>query len=259
MAISKQINQKTIWITGASSGIGFELAKLLVRSNNFVIVSARSEDKLSALKIANGERVEVVPLDVTKSESFTKAEKKLNEITDHLDAVICCAGTCEYDEGPSLNMDVYNRVMQTNFFGVVQTLNLALPLLKKSDTAAQIVGVSSLTTTAPFPRAQAYGASKAALEYFLESLKVDLQPHSIDVSIVRPGFVNTRLTKRNNFSMPFIISSQSAAHIMFDGISERKTYIDFPKRMSYSLRLLNLSSWFWYKVVAPKLRRSDSL
>lgn len=253
------ITGKTVWLTGASSGIGFELAQLLIKANNFVIVSARSKDRLQSLKLSNGERVTMLPLDVTSDESVRLARQLLNEVTDHLDLVICCAGTCEYDDGPDLNADMYSRVMNTNFLGTVQTLNMALPLLKKSESRAHIVGVSSLTTEAPFPRAQAYGASKAALEYFLESLKVDLDSEGIDVSIVRPGFVDTPLTQKNDFSMPFLMGTAKAAELMLQGIKKRKTYINFPKRMCYMLRLLNFSSWFWFKTIAPKLRRSDSL
>ena len=253
------IKGKSIWLTGASSGIGYALAKLLIENNNFVVVSARTQAKLEPLKTLGGDRVSIVTMDVADSESMKSAADRIGQHTDHLDMVIVCAGTCEYDDGPDLNIDMYRRVMQTNYFGAVETIHTALPFLKRSEQKAQIIGVSSLTTVAPFPRAEAYGASKAALEYFLLSLKVDLTPQGIDVFVVRPGFVDTPLTQKNDFEMPFLINSEQAAKAIVDGIAKGKTMIDFPKRMSYLLRTLNYCSSFWFKVVAPKLRKSDTL
>lgn len=254
------ISGKTIWITGASSGIGYELASELAKARNFVYLSARSKEKLQALKLRYPDNVYVLPLDVVDPASLVKAEKDLQEHTDHLDLVVLCAGTCDYDDSLSLLDAHYERLTQTNYLGSVRCLRIALPLLRRANGRAQIVGVSSLASVLPFPaRAAAYGASKAALEYFLQSLAVDLQYDSIDVSVVRPGFVDTPLTRKNDFDMPFLMTTAQAAGCILKGVAERKRVIEFPKRLVWSLKIMGLIPIFWMKVFAPKFRKSSTL
>lgn len=253
------ITGRTIWITGASSGIGLALAKRLAEQNNFLILSARSEDKLESLRATKPDQFAVLPVDVTGRESLAQVATGLGEITDYLDMVIVCAGTCEYDNGPFLDRELYQRVFDANFFGAVNTIQLALPLLKKSELRANIVGVSSLSTLAPFSRAEAYGSSKAALEYFLSTLRVDLAEDNIDVTIVRPGFVDTPLTRRNDFDMPFIMTSEQAAEALLQGLEKNKRIINFPWQMTYALKLLNAIPWVWFNFIAPRLKKSEDL
>lgn len=257
--MSSQIVGKTIWVTGASTGIGAELSRLLAASGNFVYVSARSEDKLQHLLASYPANIQPLPLDVGDIGSCDAAEKKLNAFTDHLDLVIICAGTCEYDDGPHLSLDVYERVMRTNFLGAINTVRIALPLLQNSSLGARIVGVSSLSALAPFPRAEAYGASKVALEYFLQSLKVDLADQNIGVTVVRPGFVDTPMTEKNDFSMPFIISCRSAADKILMGIAKEKLFVNFPWKMSVPLTLFGMLPRLWLNSIAPKFRKTETL
>jgi len=253
------ITGKTIWITGASSGIGLALAKRLAAQNNFIIVSARSSEKLEVLCSSQPDKFAVLPMDVSDGEALTHVKELLSNITDYLDMLIMCAGTCEYDNGPFLDSELYQRVFATNFFGAVNTIQLALPLLKQSENRATIVGVSSLSTLVPFTRAEAYGSSKAALEYFLSSLRVDLATSNIDVTIVRPGFVDTPLTQRNDFEMPFIQTPEEAASALIDGLNKNKRVINFPWRMVFTLKILYAIPWVWFNVIAKKLKKSGEL
>lgn len=254
-----RITGKTIWITGASSGIGLALAQRLAAQNNFIIASARSSDKLEALCSDQPDKFAVLPMDVSDSKALAHVNERLCNITDYLDMLIICAGTCEYDNGPFLDNDLYQRVFATNFFGAVNTAQLALPLLKKSESRAEIVGVSSLSTLAPFSRAQAYGSSKAALEYFLSSLRIDLAASNIDVTIVRPGFVDTPLTRRNDFNMPFIQTPEEAASALIKGLNKNKRVINFPLKMVFILNILYAIPWVWFNVIAMKLKKSEEL
>lgn len=254
-----EITDKTIWVTGASSGIGLAIAKRLAAQNNFIIVSARSPEKLEALCSSQPDKFALLPMDVSDSEALAHVGKRLCDITDYLDMLIMCAGTCEYDNGPFFDSDLYQRVFATNFFGAVNTVQLALPLLKKSERRAEIVGVSSLSTWVPFSRAQAYGSSKAALEYFLSSLRVDLNDSNVDVTIVRPGFVDTPLTRRNDFEMPFIQTPEEAVSAIIKGLGKNKRVINFPWKMVVTLKILYAIPWLWFNVIAKKLKKSEEL
>lgn len=256
---SNTFTNKTVWITGASSGIGYDLARSLAKARNFVYISARSEDKLNALREVYPHNIFAVPLDVADTDSLKKAEVQLGGHTDHIDCLILCAGTCEYDNDTSLSRNLFDRLTQINYLGSVETVRIALPLLRKSVSQPHIVGVSSLASVVPFPRAAAYGASKAALEYFLQSLKIDIQEEGIDITIVRPGFVDTPLTKKNDFDMPFLMSTDDAVTEIFKAIQKRKMFADFPKKMSIPLKFMRLFPMLWMKTIAPKFRKTSLL
>ncbi len=114
------------------------------------------------------------------------------------------AGSCEYLDFPDPDWSAVRRVMEVNFFGTVNCVEFVLPLLRAGHgRRPHLVVVASQVTAAPFPRAEAYGASKAALQYFCDSLRLDLAHEQIDVSVINPGFVDTPLTRKNDFEMPF--------------------------------------------------------
>lgn len=249
------LSNKTIWLVGASSGIGLELARQLAAAKNFVFVTARSIDKLDALRREFPQRVACIPGDITDQDSVASIERMLGDQTDTLDMVILCAGVCEYDDGPSLLTSMYRRVFDVNFFAAVACSNIALPFLKKS--RGMIVGMSSMAAVVPFPRAEAYGASKVALEYFLESLKIDLVGSGVDVKIVRPGFVKTPLTDRNDFSMPFILDAQTAAKKIISGLAGRQRIISFPWQMKNILGFFSCFKSFWLATIAKQFRKTE--
>jgi len=172
--------KKIYWIIGASSGIGLTLAERLAAEGHYIICTARREQRLNALKLKYPNRVKTLVWDVSTS-SEDAVEQQLKLETDVLDCMIYCAGICEYDDGPSLDGGMYRQVMETNFFGLLKACKIAIPLLKKSTLSPKLVGLSSLAARAAFPRAGAYGASKAAMEYFLQSLKIDLKDQNIEI------------------------------------------------------------------------------
>jgi short-subunit dehydrogenase len=160
-------------------------------------------------------------------------------ITDNLDTVILNAGTCEYVDVTSFKADLFERVVQANFLGAVRCIEASLELLK-SGKHPQLVGLSSAAAFTGLPRAEAYGASKAAIGSLFESLSLDLSSHAIDVSIVYPGFVDTPLTRRNDFAMPFLMSPEKAANLIVKGVDRRRLKIAFPGRLTWPLRFMSV-------------------
>ena len=260
-----------IWITGASSGIGLALAKAYSQQGHTVFISSRNVTRLhdiaSQLMQSNENNLDVrnptvipVACDVCSEEDMNQAYLTIKSHTSYLDTVILNAGDCEYFSIQEPKWSMMKRMMDVNYFGAIRTLEAALPLLREKQNARQnspnaskenahVVGISSLAINAPFPKAEAYGSSKAALRYFLDSLALDLHAENIDVTTVLPGFVKTPLTEKNDFSMPFLLDSDEAASRIINGLANHPGTFSFPKRLSY---LLKLSHWFpnrWRKIV----------
>lgn len=239
--------QSNVWIVGASTGIGRALAMHYAQNNlaEGLIISARSADKLESLKSEiekHGVRCTVLPMDVSDAESLAQAEVQLNASVEHVSSVIINAGTCEYMDSDNIDTAMARRVFETNYFGALAVSKMALPKLRSARDkgySASMVFVSSSVTYQALPRAHAYGASKAALRYFAECVKIDLQHESINVQLVSPGFVDTPLTQKNDFEMPFIVSSEDAAGIIVKGINKGTFDIAFPRGFIWALKAIS--------------------
>jgi short-subunit dehydrogenase len=250
--------KKTIWITGASSGIGSGLARQYIEQGHFVIVSGRNRESLGKLEALAPQRVRAVDFDLSGDFSADLASR-IKEHTDTLDLVILAAGVCEYVDRPDCDLELYRRVMEVNFFAQIKCARVALAFLNNSELHPQLVGIGSLAAHLPFPRAEAYGASKAAFEYWLDSMRIDLASTGIDITLVSPGFVDTPLTRKNDFAMPTLMSLEQSLSIIFSGIEKRRRHVRFPRRLSWSLRLLSMLDSIWYGVVAPRMSRNTEL
>lgn len=253
---SVSITGKTIWITGATSGIGQALAKRLATMGNFIIVSGRRNAELQKLVEEFPEKMQALPMDVGDSNALPQIRQKIAAISDSLDMLIIAAGTAEYEDNLTFDITMYRRVFDANFMGAVNTMSVALPLLHKAQQKAHIVGISSLSVLVPFPRAEAYGSSKAALEYFLNTLRSELPERKFDVTVIRPGFVSTPLTAKNDFPMPFEMPVQKAVDHIVKGIAKRKRQFSFPWTLTSILTFFSWLPALWYKVIAPKMKRN---
>ena len=240
MAIS--LESQCIWLTGASTGIGYALAIALAESGAKVAVSARSADKLQALARQYPDNLLACPCDVTKPETLQAVVQNIREQFGQLDMLITNAGTCEYLDVEHWDSKMIEGVMTSNFMGTVYPIEAALPLMKSTAKQGRprIVGMCSLAVCLPFARAEAYGASKAAVRYFLDSLRVDLATHGIDVTTIYPGFVKTPLTDRNTFHMPDLISADEATQYIMKGLQKGASHIYFPWRFATILRFLSV-------------------
>ncbi|RVT46468.1 SDR family NAD(P)-dependent oxidoreductase [Rheinheimera sediminis] len=240
-------------ITGASSGLGRELAIQYAREGWQVIAVARSVNALNELH-QEYSTIHAFPLDLTNTELFISAVNHLAEQIPALDLVILNAGSCDYVDANHLPLDIFERTMTLNFQAQVAAVKLLLPLLQKSEQGTVAI-VSSLAHLFPFTKAQAYGASKAALSYFADSLRVDLTDSGIRVCLIEPGFVDTPLTQKNDFKMPFLLQVSDAAGRIRKGLDAQQQRIRFPKRLVFSLHLLNLLPYSLRCKVAAGMRQ----
>ena len=255
--VDSYFKDKRAWITGASSGIGKAVAIELGKRGAEVALSARNEDTLNEVANHIGkDKCLVIPFDVTIREHNHRAVNKIRELWGELDIVFFNAGTAEYIDIKNFDAAIFERTISTNFLSMVYGIEAVLPLLRVS-TTAQLGGMSSTVSFAGIPRAEAYGASKAAIRNMLQGLRTHLLPENIHVFTVCPGFVRTPLTNKNDFPMPLRIEADDAARIIVDGIAKRKQEIHFPKAFSIPYKILSyLPSRLYTRLMLKTVRQS---
>ena len=234
-----------IVITGATSGIGEGLAKHYANSGDEVIACGRNQEILSDLQ----RNFAMTPkaFDLTDPEAI----KSNFADVDELDLVILNAGGCEYiDNANEFDGKLFERIMRINLISVGHCLEVLLPKIKSH---GQLCIVSSSSSYLPLPRAEAYGASKAALSYLARTLSVTLK--NIDVTVVHPGFVETPLTDKNDFPMPCKVSVDEAVERIVDGVAKRDKEVHFPKRFTLILKLFRLLPFALWSPIAKRIAR----
>ncbi len=182
-------------ITGASRGIGAEVARQLADQGARVALAARSREDLESVaeqcRQRGGESV-VVPTDVTDETACQALVDETIDAFDGIDILVNNAGMtmhARFDEIEDLS--IFDHIMQVNYLGTVYCTHKALPHLKERD--GLIVGISSLTGKTGVPTRSAYSASKHAMQGFLDSIRVELDEQGVDVSVISPGFVDTNI------------------------------------------------------------------
>lgn len=231
-----------IWLTGATSGIGRALAERLLDDGHRVVLSARSDDKLAAL-CQGRDNATALALDISDPDAVKAAGQRIEAEFGGLDLVLLNAGTCEYLDARTFDMALVERVFTANLYGTLYCVDAALPLLRAARAEgrpARLAATSSASAYMALPRAEAYGASKAAVSYFLESLRLDLAPEGIGVSVIHPGFVKTPMTAQNDFPMPMQVSVEQAADAILGGLIKGRRDIHFPRRFTYIVKLLGI-------------------
>lgn len=225
-----EIRGKNIWITGATSGIGEALSYELAFRGARLGLTARREVELNrvAQNIKDiGAKVSICVADVTNQEELLHAVSIFNIDLGPLDIVIANAGNHIETWPENFKVDEYLELMNVNYGGMLRTFSSIIPQFQNKKSGI-LVGIASLAGYRGLPQAAAYGASKAAMIHFMESIRFHLVKQGIKVVTVNPGFVKTPLTDKNKFSMPFLLTVERSAQYIADGIESEKDIIVYP-------------------------------
>ena len=249
------MNNKTIWITGASSGIGKALAIKFAQEGWKVAISARRENLLKEISKSQN-NIDYFPLDVTDIEKcktvFNDVKKKLGDVN----ISVFCTGIHDPKSEKKLNLEKVRKIMEVNFFGAVNSINAVYDYYKDKKSG-QISIVSSVAGYRGLPAAGAYCASKSALSSFAESLYFDFKRDNVRISLVSPGFIKTPMTDQNDFPMPMIKSPEFAAEQMFKGLTRSRSFeIHFPKTFTSLMKVLKvIPNGLYFKIVEKGMKK----
>ncbi len=229
-----RIGSQTAIVTGASSGIGAELARQLAASGVKVGLTARREAKLEALAEMirkEGGTAAVAPADAADPEATRRACFRLAEALGPIDLLVANAGLGLTMTATDFSAEAFERMVRVNVLGASYAIEAVLPgMLQRG--RGHLVGISSLAAYRGLPGTAGYCATKAALSTLLEGLRVELRGRGIAVTTVHPGFVRTPMTAGADHPQPFLMEVGPAARIILKGIAARRREVAFPLPMA---------------------------
>jgi len=246
---------KTVFVTGASSGLGRGLALHYAREGKTVHAAARRKDELARLAAeAPSGSIVPVPLDVADSDALVAAIHRAEDASGGaLDLVIANAGVGRPASARKMDWSVVRQILDVNATAACVTIAAALPKMVERN-AGQVVMMSSLAAYRGMPGNAAYCASKAAVHVFMESVRVDLRSTGVRATTIYPGFVKTELTAKNKFRMPFLMDLDDAVRVMARGIDRGAKTISYPLPMVAVTRTLGAIPRGIYEPLAAKVR-----
>lgn len=238
---------KRYWLVGASEGLGAALAHRISRMGAEVIVSARNVDRLAELVEALPGRARAVAMDVSDDASVAEAAKTVGEI----DGMVYLAGVYWPQPSTLWTPEEVTAMADVNFTGAVRVLGQVIPDMVARDSG-HIVLTGSLSGFRGLPGAIGYASSKAGVMHLAESMRADLWRTGVRVQLANSGFIKTRLTDKNDFHMPFLMSPEQAADEMFALMQNDSAFQrHFPHLFSYVFRLSRfLPDWAYYRLFA---------
>lgn len=239
--------RELIWIIGASDGIGAELAKSWAAEGARLILSARSKERLDALAAHLGSDHIVLPLDVTEPSSLEAAVQAIAPI-GAVDRIVHLAAIYDPGKVEALDPDMAVKIVTTNLTGTFNVAQLAPKVLR---SGGQLALCGSVAGYFGLPQGQIYSATKAGVINLAQSLRAEWHGR-IDVRLISPGFVDTRLTQRNDFTMPGIITPEAAALAIMRGLKSKRFEVHFPRSLTLALKALRLLP---YCISLPLTRR----
>jgi len=246
------LNNKTVLITGASSGIGKAVGEKLLQINCNLILTARRNDIIEnwVNKLENKKaNILILKNDVINKSNVAQTFAKITEEFGNIDVAILNSGIGKNVTTQNFSSQIAEDIINTNFLGVVYWIEQLLPNMMKNKSGI-IAPVSSLADNRGYSGSGFYCASKAALSIFAEGLSIDLAKFGIKVITIKPGFVKTKMTDQNKFKMPFMISAEKAAEKIIAGIKKEKSIIQFPFPTVLGAKFIGiLPSWI-YKLFA---------
>lgn len=246
---------RSAWITGAGKGIGREVALRLAGRGASVAVSARTAPDLHELSREAESlpgKIVAFPLDVTDEEAVVRTFDAIEQSLGPLDLVLFNAGTHIPISADDFDADRFRTLVEANLMGVVHGLAPTIPAFI-ARRAGHIAVMSSVAGYRGLPTGAGYGATKAALINMCESLKPELDGHGVAITVINPGFVRTPLTDRNPFKMPFLMEPGAAAERVIAGLEARRFEITFPRRFTWTLKLLRCLPYALYFPLTRRL------
>jgi len=256
MSLNQKIsnwNEQVVWISGASTGIGLSLAEQLLQRGATVILTARRVDNLAAL-CARYPRAQAMNCDITDVKTLDATLQKILAQHQRIDLFIANAGVYHEMRASAFDAEQARQMLDINVTGTIASVAAVVPQLLQQGRGG-IAVVASVAGYGGLPNALIYGATKAALINFSETLYLDLSSHAINVTLINPGFVATRLTAQNNFAMPALLTSEQAAQKIIAGFARGDFEIHFPKRFTLWLKLLKLLPYRAYFYLVQRATR----
>ncbi|TKT76709.1 SDR family NAD(P)-dependent oxidoreductase [Aquamicrobium sp. LC103] len=230
------------WITGASTGLGRQLALDLAREGYVVAATARDEDKLATLAAeASGLPGRIVPFicDVTAEEEMERTVAAIEGAIGPIALAVFNAGIYSATRGERLETYNFVSTFNVNFFGVINGLVPVADRMRDRGFG-HVAIVASVTAYLGLPSAGAYGSSKAALNNMAQSLRYDFDKLNIRLQIVNPGFINTPLTANSKFPMPALMPVEKASRRLTQGLRSGGFEVAFPRRLTWATKALSL-------------------
>lgn len=246
-----------IWLTGASSGIGEGLAYELGRRGAKLALSGRNAEKLAQMceQICSaGGLARPFASDVLVMEELRSTAARIESEMGPIEVVIANAGTHIFTKPENFDSKEYMFLMDTNYGGMLRTFEAVLPSMYARGRG-HLLGMASMAGYRGLPRAAAYGASKSAMIHFMESLRFHLKKRGLKVTICNPGFVKTPLTDKNDFHMPFLTDSATAARTICHGLERDAKVITFPRPFNWIMKTMQLIPYRAYEVIIEAIER----
>lgn len=240
-------------VTGASSGIGWEMAKELARSGCHVGLIARRRERLEALAAecqAFGVRTAVASANVAERDQTLAAFKSIREQLGPVELLIANSGVGRPTPLEPLDMPSVDNMIRVNYLGVVYSIEAVLPEMLQR-RKGHLAAVSSLASYKGIPGESGYCSSKVAVNTYLEGLRIQLRSRGIAVTTVCPGFIKTPMTEVNEFPMPFVLNADAAARKIIRAIARKKKVYDFPWTTNLMMRSLRwMPDWLVARIFA---------
>ena len=242
-------------ITGASSGIGLALGQELARRGWAVALIARRTELLNAAVAAIGAPTTSVTCDVTDAPSVAAAVREAEQnLGGPFDLAVANAGIAYPTHAATFDPTAAGEIIRVNVIGTFNLFAAVIPSMIER-RSGRFAGVASLAGHRGVPTASVYSASKAAMQAFLEASRIELLQYGVGVTTVNPGFIETAMTLKNRFRMPFLWKVERAAHVIADGLEREKRVIEFPLAMSIATRAMRHAPDVLYELVTKKSAR----
>jgi short-subunit dehydrogenase len=232
--VAKYWHNKTVMITGASSGIGRGLAlEIAARGGRLGLIARREEvlnELVDQIKAQGGAAI-AVGADVRDAPAVRTAAERIRTELGPIDVMIANAGIGATDHAANLNPDQVAEVMNINVLGAVNSVAAVLPEMVDRGSG-QLVAISSLAGYRGLAKSAAYCASKAAMSSFFESLRIDLRHSGVTVTVIYPGFIKTPLTSGRKAKMPYLMELDDAVKKIVSAIEKGKRSYAFPWQLA---------------------------